>query len=340
MLRMRLTSEDEKQMMKSYTADPEAYQDYLKGLYWDNKSNEEGLNRGIKYFQQAIAKDPTYAIAYTGLADCYATLARLAIGPPKENYARAKEATLKALEVDDTLGEAHAQLAEIKATYDWGLAGAEREFHRALELNPNYAGTHWSYGVALLHEGRFVDAINEEKRAVELDPLSLPNNRALGAAFYFARQYDQAIEQDRKTLELDPNFELAHISLAQDYIQKSMFKESIAETEKALAISPGNSATLLNLGYAYAVAGRRAEAKKVVDQLNERSKQKYISPRLIARLYVGLGEKDKAFAYLEKSYEDRSIEFGFGSINVDPTFDPLRSDPRFQDLLRRMNLQP
>jgi len=340
MLRMRLTSEDEKQMMKSYTADPEAYQDYLKGLYWDNKSNEEGLNRGIKYFQQAVTKDPTYALAYTGLADCYATLARLAIGPPKENYARAKEATLKALEVDDTLGEAHAQLAEIKATYDWDLAGAEREFHRAIELNPNYAGTHWSYGVALLHEGRFVDAINEEKRAVELDPLSLPNNRALGAAFYFARQYDQAIEQDRKTLELDPNFELAHISLAQDYIQKSMFKESIAETEKALAISPGNSATLLNLGYAYAVAGRRAEAQKVLDQLNERSKQKYISPRLMARLYVGLGKKDKAFAYLEKSYEDRSIQFGFGSINVDPTFDPLRSDPRFQDLLRRMNLQP
>ena len=336
MLRMHLTGENEKQMMKSYTANPEAYQDYLKGVYWDNKTNEEGLNRGIKYFQQAIAKDPAYALAYAGLAD--ATLARLAIGPPKENYARAREATLKALEVDDTLGEAHAELAEIKATYDWDLAGAEREFHRALELNPNYAGTHWAYGVALLHEGRFVDAINEEKRAVELDPLSLPNNRALGAAFYFARQYDQAIEQGRKTLELDPNFTQAHTDLGLDYIQKSMFEESIAETEKALAISPGNSGTLLDLGYAYAVAGRRAEAQKVLDQLNELSKQKYVSPRLMARMYVGLGEKDKAFAYLERSYEDRSMAFGYGTINVDPTFDPLRSDPRFADLLRRMNL--
>jgi eukaryotic-like serine/threonine-protein kinase len=339
-LRMRLTGEDEKRMAKSYTTNPEAYQDYLKGLFWDNKTNEEGLNRGIKYFQQAIAKDPTYAIAYTGLADCYATLARLAIGPPNENYARAKEATLKALEIDDTLGEAHGQLAEIKATYDWDLAGAEREFHRALELNPNYAATHWGYGVALLHEGRFVDAINEEKRAVELDPLSLPNNRALGAAFYFARQYDQAIEQGRKTLELDPNFTPSHSDLGLAYLQKFMYEESIAEFEKTLGISPGNQGSLTGLGYAYAVAGRRAEAQKVLDQLNERSKQMYISPRLMARLYVGLGEKDKAFAYLEKSYQDRSIAFGFGTINVDPTFDPLRSDPRFADLLRRMNLQP
>jgi tetratricopeptide (TPR) repeat protein len=264
----------------------------------------------------------------------------LAIGPPKENYARAKVATLKALELDDTLGEAHAQLAEIRAIYEWDLAGAEREFHRALELNPNYAATHFEYGRALAHERRFVEAINEEKRAVELDPLSLPNNRALGAAFYYARQYDQAIEQGRKTLELDPNFTQAHTDLGLDYIQKSMFQESIAETEKALAISPGNSAALLDIGYAYAVAGRKAEAQKVLDQLNERSKQKYISPRLMARLYVGLGEKDKAFAYLERSYKDRSIAFGFGTINVDPTFDPLRSDPRFQDLLRRMNLQP
>jgi TolB-like protein len=186
MLRMKLTGEDDKRMAKSYTANPEAYQDYLKGLYWNHKANEDGVNRGIEYFQQAIAKDPTYALAYTGLADGYASLGGLSLVPPKEAYPRAKEAALKALEIDDTLGEAHASLAIIKASYDWDLSGAEREFQRAIELNPNYASAHWRYGMALVHAGRFEEAIKEEKRALELDPLSLPNNRALGAAFSYA----------------------------------------------------------------------------------------------------------------------------------------------------------
>ena len=339
-LRIKLSGENEKRIAKINTANPDAYQDYLKGLYWDNKSNQEGLNKGVKYFQQAIEKDPTYALAYAGLADCYGTLANLAFGPPKENYARAKEATLKALEIDDTLGEAHAYLGNIRAVYDWDVSGAEREFHRALELNPNYAVTHFYYGVALEHEGRLAEAINEEKRAVELDPLSLPNNYALGAAFYFARQFDQAIDQERKTLELDPTFELAHVALGRIYVQKAMFKASIAETEKALAISTDNLGILSDVAYVYAVAGRKVDAQKLVDHLNKVSRQRYVQPLLIARAYVGLGEKDKAFAYLEKSYEDRSIALGFGTINVDPTFDRLRPDPRFQDLLRRTNLQP
>src|SRR6267154_538107 len=189
-------------------------------------------------------------------------------------------------------------------------------------------------GVAL------AEAINEEKRAVELDPLSLPNNYALGAAFYFARRFDQAIDQERKTLELDPTFELAHVALGRIYVQKAMFKASIAETEKALAISTDNLGILSDVAYVYAVAGRKVDAQKLVDHLNKVSRQRYVQPLLIARAYVGLGEKDKAFAYLEKSYEDRSIALGFGTINVDPTFDRLRPDPRFQDLLRRTNLQP
>jgi serine/threonine protein kinase len=181
MLRMRLTGEDDKRMAKSYTANPEAYQDYLKGRYWLNKANEEGVNRGIGYFQQAIAKDPTYALAYTGLADSYALLGGLGLVPPKEAYPRAKEAALKALEIDDTLGEAHVSLAGIKSSYDWDMSGAEREFQRAIELNPNYATAHHRYGIALVHAGRLDEAINEVKRALELDPLSLPINRALGA---------------------------------------------------------------------------------------------------------------------------------------------------------------
>jgi TolB-like protein/Tfp pilus assembly protein PilF len=338
MLRMRLTGEDEKRMAKSDTANPEAYQLYLQGRFWLNKRNEEGVNRGIEYFQQAIAKDPNYALAYTGLADGYASLADLALVPPKQTYPRAKEAALKALETDDTLSEAHASLAGIKAFYDWDLSGAEREFQRAIALNPNYAPAHSRYATALVHAGRLDEAINEEKRALELDPISLVTNRDLAAAFYYARQYDQAIEQGRKTLELDPNFNLVHADLGVDYVQKSMYKEATAEFEKGLAASPGNTAYLSGLGYTYAVAGRAAEAHKVLDQLNELSKQKYVQPRLRARIYVGLGDKDKAFEWLEKAYDDRSIGSGFGIINTDPTFDPLRSDPRFQDLLRRMNL--
>jgi tetratricopeptide (TPR) repeat protein len=338
MLRMRLTGEDEKRMAKSDTANPEAYQLYLQGRFWLNKRNEEGVNRGIEYFQQAIAKDPNYALAYTGLADGYASLADLALVPPKQTYPRAKEAALKALETDDTLSEAHASLADIKAFYDWDLSGAEREFQRAIALNPNYAPAHSRYATALVHAGRLDEAINEEKRALELDPISLVTNRDLAAAFYYARQYDQAIEQGRKTLELDPNFNLVHADLGVDYVQKSMYKEATAEFEKGLAASPGNTAYLSGLGYTYAVAGRAAEAHKVLDQLNELSKQKYVQPRLRARIYVGLGDKDKAFEWLEKAYDDRSIGSGFGIINTDPTFDPLRSDPRFQDLLRRMNL--
>jgi eukaryotic-like serine/threonine-protein kinase len=342
-LRMRLTGAEEKRIAKSYTANPEAYQDYLKGRYWSNKASEEGHNKAIEYFQRAIEKDATYALAYSSLADSYsAGLGGLSLVPPKEAYPRAKEAALKALELDDTLGEAHASLAAIKSSYDWDWSGSEKEFRRAIELNPSWAIAHSRYGIHLVHTGRLEEAIAEEKRALELDPLSLPINRALGVTFYVAGQYDQAIEQLQKTLDLDPNFALAHGDLGLTYLQKSMYKEGIAEFEKVLVIvAAGNTAgPLMDVGYGYAVAGRRAEAQKVLDKLNELAKQKYVSGRYRARIYAGLGEKDKAFEWLEKSYEDRSIGTGFASMKVDPTFVTLRSDPRFADLLRRMNLQP
>jgi tetratricopeptide (TPR) repeat protein len=336
MLRMRLTGEDEKRMDKSYTANPEAYQDYLKGRYWWNKRTEEGFKKGTEYFQQAIEKDPNYALAYSGLADCYSFLAQYGIAPAKDVFPRAREAALKALEIDDTIAEAHTSLGHIKDIYDWDWLGAEREIKRAIALNPSYGDAHREYGTVLRNVGRFEEAIAEHKRAVELDPLSLVNNRTLGMAYLVARQYDQVIEQDRKTLELNPNFPGAHYDLCMAYLQKSIYKEAIAECEKEVVVAPGNYA-LSRLGYAYAVAGRRAEAQKMLDKLNLLSKQKYVPAWTMAQIYAGLGEKNKAFEWLEKGYEERSIGPP-ESINVNLYYDPLRSDPRFTDLLRRMNL--
>ncbi len=336
-LRLRLTGEAEKRLAKRYTANPEAYQDYLKGRYWWNKRTKEGLNKGIEYLQQAVAKDPTYALAYDGLADCYSLLAYYGFVDSKEGYPRAREAALKALEIDDSLAEAHTSLVFVKTFYDWDWSGAERESQRAIELNPRYATAHQWYGDALIQMGRLQEAIAEEKRAVELDPFSLVINRDLGDALYLARQYDQAIEQYRRTLELDPNFITVHGGLGAAYLHKSLYKEGIAEYEKELAISPHSAYALAGLGYANAVTGRRAEAQKLLDQLNQLSKQEYVPAVFRAQIYAGLGEKDQAFEWLEKSYEDRSIA-NLAEIKVDPQFDPLRSDPRFQDLLRRMKL--
>ena len=335
-LRMRLTGDDEKRMAKSYTANPEAYQDYLKGRYWSNKMNEEGLNKGIEYFQLAIEADPTYAPAYSGLADCYYVLVSLDFVTPTEGYRKAEAAALKALEIDESLAEAHASLGALKADYHWDRSGAEREFHRAIELNSSYAVGHSKSGWALTQMGRFDEGIAESKRALELDPLSIPINRNLGYTFYFARQYDQAIEQLRKTLELDSGFVPALTVLGSAYLEKSMYQEAFAEFEKALSIAPGNTQALWRVGYAYAVTGRRAEAQKVLDDL---SKKKYVPAATMAIIYTGLGQKDQAFRWLEKSYEEHdSGPFSF--IKVYPIFDPLRSDPRFADLLRRMNLTP
>jgi TolB-like protein/Flp pilus assembly protein TadD len=341
MLRMRLTGDDEKRMAKSYTANPEAYQDYLKGRYWWNKTSKEGFDRAIEYYQQALAKDPNYALAYAGLADCYSFLSITSVVPPKGAYPKAKEAALRALEIDDTLAEAHSSLAYIEAIYDWDWSGAEREFQRAIELNPNYAGSHQGYGIALALTGRLGEAMAEEKRALQLDPLSPLINGSVAVALYEARQYDQAIEQERKTLDLNANYLMARTGLGLAYVQKSMHQESIAELEKAVAVSGGNVSALSNVGYAYAMAGRKAEAQKVLDKINELSKEGYVPAGAKARIYAGLGDKDKVFQWLETAYSERSIAGTLpGMIKVDPVFDSLHSDPRFTDLLRRMNLQP
>ncbi len=338
-LRMRLTGEDEERMAKSHTANPEAYQDYLKGLYWWNKRTEEGLNKGVEYFRQAISKDPAYALAYSGLSDCHSALAYLGFVTPKEACPKAKVAALRALEIDDTLAEAHVSLGIINTTYDWDWSGAERECQRAIELNPDFAYAHLSCGTFLLNVGRLEEAIAEETRARELDPLSLVINRASAIGFYMARRYDRAIEQSRKTMELDPNNVWSRRWLGLAYLQKSMYKEGIAEFEKMLVASPGTTPGLSDLGYGYALGGQRAEAQRVLEQLDELSKHKYVPAINFAGIYAGLEEQGKAFEWLEKSYDDRSIG-GLTCVKVNPLFDPLRSDPRFADLLRRMNLQP
>jgi serine/threonine protein kinase/tetratricopeptide (TPR) repeat protein len=336
-LRLRLTGEEEKSLARNYTTNPDAYRGYLQGRYWANKRTEDGINKGIECFQQAIAKDPAYALAYCGLADCYSMHANYGFLPPKLGYSKANDAALKALELDDTLSEAHVSLGFIKSDYTWDWAGSEKEFQRAIALNPNYATAHQWYGYALWKTGQFEESIAEHRRALELDPLSLPVNRNLGLAYYLARQYDLAIEQLHKTREMDPTFVLTREYLGLAYLEKGMYKEAIASCEEAAAPVSASPYAISALGYVYAVAGKKAEAQNVRDRLQKLSEQKYLSPRFMASIYAGLGEKEKALESLNAAYEDRSLQIGPGII-ADPTCDSVRAEPLFQDLVRRMGL--
>ena len=336
MLRMRLTGEEEGRIARTDTTNPKAYEHYLRGRYWFNKRTEEGFNKGIAYFQQAVAEDPTYALAYAGIANSYSGLGAWDFVPPREVYPKAQEALRRALEIDDRLAEAHASLGHIRAEYEWDWLGGEREFLRAIELNPGSADIRRWYGNSLQYMGRPQEAIRENTRALELDPLSPINARTLGDAFYRARQYDQAIQQYQNALELDPGFVPALVALGDVYLQKSLYSEGIRELEKVLALAPNNMTALSRIGYAHAVAGRKAEAQTIVARLSDLASRRYVPAEYLARIYVGLGERDKAFEWLEKGHEDRSIRF----IYTDPIYDSLRSDRRFHVLLRRMNLQP
>jgi TolB-like protein/DNA-binding winged helix-turn-helix (wHTH) protein/Flp pilus assembly protein TadD len=339
-LRLRLTDEEQKRLVRSYTPNAEAYQDYLRGRFFWQKTTGLGLNKGAEYFQLAISKDPRYPLAYDGLADSYISLAVYGFSSPKEAYPRAKEAALKSLEIDGTLAETHTSLARIKAEYDWDWSGAESEFQRAMELNPNYPTAYQMYGLILSTMGRPEEAITIFKRGLELDPLSPLINGALGEAYYYTRHYDQAIEQLQKTLELDPNLHPARAFLADAYLHKSMSKEATEELEKHLVIAEGRVWALAELGYVYALVGRRPDALKLLNELNQLSREKFVPADAMAQIYVGLGEKGKAFEWLEKGYERHSLGLAGVDLKVDPAWDPLRSDPRFADLLRRMNLQP
>lgn len=333
-LQLKLTGEDEKRLAKRYTENTEAYRLYLTGRYFWSKRTTEGLNKSIAYYQQAIYKDPNYALAYAGLADSYAALAINTDALPRESFPQAKAAAVKALELDDTLVEAHATMLQIKAEYDWDWSGVEREYRRAVELNPNYPMTHLYYSIYLIKTGRHEEAVAEIKRAQELDPFSLIINAVVGRVFFFARRYDEAIEACYKTLELDPNFFVAHLFLGRAYKEKRMYEQAVAELSSARDAARDLSETTSLLGYVYAVSGKRDEAKKILNEMKEMSKHRYVPPYNIAMVYAGLGEKDQAFEWLEKAYEDRNQQFTL--LNIAPEFDSLRSDPRFTGLLRRI----
>jgi TolB-like protein/DNA-binding winged helix-turn-helix (wHTH) protein/Tfp pilus assembly protein PilF len=335
-LRLRLTGDEKKRLTKRYTENGEAYQLYVTGRYYAHTRSGKGSQKSIELFEQAIKRDPNYAPAYAGLALTYSVLGYAGLLPPKEARQKEEWAALKAMEIDDTLAEAHVAMAHLRAL-DLNWSASEEECRRALELNPNSAEVQGSYGHQLIVLGRLGEGMLHLKRAQELDPLSLELGADIGRALYISRQYDRAIEQFQKTIEMDPNFAPAHTRLGLAYLAKGMYEEAIAEYEKAKAIDE-RSRRAANLGYAYGVAGKKDEALKVLDELKERAKQADVSPYDFALIYMGLGDKDQAFVWLEKTYEERPDILEY--IKLDPKFDSLRSDPRFTDLLRRMKLAP
>jgi serine/threonine-protein kinase len=335
-LRLRLSSEEKNRLAKPSTENPEAYRLYLKGRYFASKATPEDLAKGIGYLNQAVALDPTYALAYDGISYYYDWTDDLVLAP-REAMPKAKEAARKALELDDGLPQAHTEMAIALHQYDWDWAAAEREFRRAIQLDPNYAAAHEWLGYLLVSEGRIEEGIQESKGGAELDPLSAEANWVLGWMLYFARRYDAAVEQLRRTIDLDPNYFLAHVVLGASYAQKGQMSQAIPELEKATSLGECNQ-SLGELGHAYALSGRRQEAQKIADRLTGEWKRSHIGAYDIAIIQVGLGEKDQALAWLEKAYEDRA--FFMVDLKVEPELDPLRSDPRFQDLVRRMNFPP
>ena len=333
-LKTKLSGTEEQRVAKTYTTNPEAYQLYLKGLFHWNKRTAEALKTSVDYFNQAVEKDPSYAQAYAGMALAYVLFPEYSVGNPAESIAKGKAAAKKALELDESLAEAHTALAHALFSYDRNIPESDRQIQRAIELNPNYATAHqWYGGGNLVCTGRFDQAIAEGRRAVELDPLSLIANLELAATYGYARQYDQAIVQLRKIIELDRNWYLGHMVLCQTHNYKGQYAEAISECEKAKGLN--DDPTVLGLlAYAYARAGKRDEAIRMVGQMHELARQRYVPRYGFGVAYAGLGDKDQAFQWLERSLQDRSWEINY--LKVDSHMDDLRSDPRFDELVRRL----
>jgi eukaryotic-like serine/threonine-protein kinase len=335
-LRLRLTGAEQKLLTKRYTENTEAYDLCLKGQYYGNKMTEGAFSRSIQYFNQAIEKDPGFALAWAGLANLYSGLSNLGYLAPRETFPQAKEAARKALALDDNLAEAHAVRAFAATYYDWDWPEAEKEFKRALALNPNNATVRMLYGVYLDCVGRFEEGLLEHNRARELEPVSMTVNSLIGSHYLLARQYDQAAKQLTATLEMDPNFAFARWLLGSVYMQKPTLGDAIAEMKRAVALEPGSPRYIAGVGIAYAAAGKRNEALKILRDLQELSKRRYVPPTSAALILSYMPEKrDEAFAELERGYEDRTTYMC--QLKVMPAFDHIRSDLRFQALLRRMN---
>jgi TolB-like protein/tRNA A-37 threonylcarbamoyl transferase component Bud32 len=332
-----LTPQEKALLASARPVNPEAYELYLKGRYEWNKLSVEGLKRGLEYFQQAIKLDPSYALAYSGMADSY-TLLGSSYLPGAEVYPKAKAAALKALELDPGLAEGHVSLAAVLFDYDRGHDAALKEYERGIELNSNYATAHRAYAVSLACMGRGDEGIREAEQARRLDPLSVWTSATVALVLYLGRQYERAIVEARKALELEPNDVVGHTYLGITYLQKGMHQEALAEFQKLQSLMPGRPEPLAALACAYAATGDREKALRILADLNQQSERKYVSRYVMAKAYVSLGEKEKALAWLEKGVNDFQGAMDF--VKVDPALDPLRSDPRFQDLLRRMNFPP
>lgn len=319
------------------TNNAEAYQLYLKGRYFWNKRTEEGFTQGIKHFKLAVAQDPTYALAYAGLADSYIGLTFYNFGAPHETMPKAKDAAMNALSIDSALAEAHTSLAHVLMNYDWNWVQAEKEFKLAMQLNPDYATAHQWYAIHYLTAlDRLAEALEEMKRALQLEPTSLVMNSFMGATLYYAGRYEEALEQCRRTIEMDPNFAVAHWHIGLVYEQKEMFDEAIAEFQTAITLSGGSPLLKASLGHAYAKAKRTEEATKVLAELNELSKHRYVSSYERAAITVALGDGRQSFQWLERAYEEHSFHMVY--LKVWPQFSIVRSDPRFQKLIQRAGL--
>jgi TolB-like protein/Tfp pilus assembly protein PilF len=335
-LRLQLTHAEKKRLVKRHTEDAEAYRLYLQGRHHWNRWTEEGFYKAIGYFQQAIEKDPSYALAHDGVADCYVLLGWNSYLPPKDAFPKAKVAAMAALEIAPDLGEAHTDLAAVLWLHDWQWAEAQNEFKRSLELNPCYPTANHYYAECLMTLGRNAEALARMKKSLELDPLSLIINVAIGWAYYHARQYDEAVAQLLRTVELDPNYPMTYWILGLIYRDTARYDLAISAGEKGVSLSGGSPLMRAALAQTFAAAGAPEKAIEIADELNELAKQRYVAPHFFAGIYVGLGEHDRAIEYLEKSCAEHCHWLIY--LHVDPSMDDLRNDPRFQDLLRRVGL--
>jgi TolB-like protein/Tfp pilus assembly protein PilF len=337
-LRLRLTGDEKRRLTKRYTEDAEAYRLYLKGRYHWNKRNPEGLQKAVDYFQQALNRDPVYPLAYAGLADTYAYLSFFHVVPPRQAMPKAKAAAVKALEIDDHLAEAHVSLGYVSFTYDGDWSAAGKHFEQALALNPIYSGAHTFYAFYLNSLGRSEEALAVAKRALDLDPASPAVSHSLAVQLYLARQFDQAIEQAHNTLEMDANFAISYQLLGEVHVSKGLYREGLLALEKFSALSRTSAISRALVGYSHARLGERSAALRIIEELTSASKHSFIPAFLYALVYAGLEDKDQAFGWLEKAYEERFNRLAY--LKQDALWDPLRSDPRFIDMLRRLGIPP
>ena len=334
-LRLRLSGEEQRRLTQPKTENSEAYQLYLKGRFYLNKRTAEAFDKAASFFRDAIDKDNAFALGYAGLAECYALQSNYDLLPPKQGFPKARDAAIRALELDGRLAEAHTSLGIVKMQFDWDWSGASKELTRAIELNPSYTTARQWYVYYLCVMQRLDESIEVSKQAQEIDPLSMNINANVARAFYFSKKYDEAIAECKKAIDMDKSFGVAYVTLGLAYEQKRMYPEAIEAFQKMLLIFD-RIPWVASLGHAYAISGKRADALKIIEELKEQSQRRYVSPFHIGAIYNGLGDKDQAFVWFERAYADRSSLLL--NLRMEPEFENIRTDPRTVDLLRRIGL--